>query len=86
MSVSPFAPSIKSQKMRHAYYIKSVAVEVHGVQFANLFFRLVIQYWIYSKTGRPMMTRFQRCNYIYQKDEIISTNLEIIDSRVGTLT
>ena len=87
MSVSPFAPSIKSQKMRHAYYIKSVAVEVHGVQFANSFFRLVIQYWIYLKTGRSMSSySFQRCNYIYQKDEIISTNLEIIDNRVGTLT
>ena len=56
MSVSPFAPSIKSQKMRHAYYIKSVAVEVHGVQFANSFFRLVIQYWIYLKTGRSMIS------------------------------
>ena len=56
MSVSPFAPSIKSQKMRHAYYIKSGAVEVHGVQFANSFFRLVIQYWIYLKTGRPMIS------------------------------
>lgn len=58
MSVSPFAPSIKSQKMRHAYYIKSVAVEVHGVQFANSFFRLVIQYWIYLKTGRSMISYF----------------------------
>lgn len=58
MSVSPFAPSIKSQKMRHAYYIKSVAVEVHGVQFANSFFRLVIQYWIYLKTGRSMSSYF----------------------------
>ena len=87
MSVSPFAPSIKSQKMRHAYYIKSVAVEVHGVQFANSFFRLVIQYWIYLKTGRSMISySFQRCNYIYQKEKIISTNLEIIDNRVGTLT
>ena len=43
MSVSPFAPSIKSQKMRHAYYIKSGAVEVHGVQFENLIFQLSIQ-------------------------------------------
>ena len=70
--------------MRHAYYIKSVAVEVHGVQFANSFFRLVIQYWIYLKTGRSMIS--YRCNYIYQKEKIISTNLEIIDNRVGTLT
>ena len=82
MSVSPFAPSIKSQKMRHAYYIKSVAVEVHGVQFANSFFRLVIQYWIYLKTGRSMISY----NCIYQNEKIISTNLEIIDNRVGTLT
>ena len=59
MSVSPFAPSIKSQKMRHAYYMKSGTVEVREAQFANLSFRLVIRYWIYLKTGRSMISYFQ---------------------------
>ena len=89
MSVSPFAPSMKSQKMRHAYYIKSVAVEVHGVQFANSFFRLVIQYWIYFKAGRSMISYSLSLtirNYIYQKDKNISMHLVIIDIGVGTLT
>ena len=72
--------------MRHAYYIKSGTVEVHGVQFANSFFRLVIQYWIYLKTGRPMISYFNAAITYIKNDEIISTNLEIIDSRVGTLT
>ena len=86
MSVSPFAPSIKSQKMRHAYYIKSGAVEVHGVQFANLFFQLSIQLLVNFGSILKIINSVQRYNLIYQKDEIILTYLVIIDNRVGTLT